>query len=86
MPVSTTASPTALLHRLRKCVVWKRVLWCPAISTRRLSLRYDRVLSTQFGVHAAELIRDEVYGMTVALQGNKIVHNKLSEVAGKTKS
>ena len=46
---------------------------------------YDRVLSTQFGVHAAELIRDEVYGMTVALQGNKIVHNKLSEVAGKTK-
>ncbi|HHX21076.1 MAG TPA: 6-phosphofructokinase, partial [Clostridiales bacterium] len=46
---------------------------------------YDRVLSTQFGVHAAELIRDEVYGMTVALQGNKIVHNKLSDVAGKTK-
>ena len=23
---------------------------------------YDRVLSTQFGVHAAELIRDEIYG------------------------
>ena len=43
---------------------------------------YDRVLSTQFGVHAAELIRDEVYGVTVALQGNAIVHNKLSDIAG----
>ncbi len=43
---------------------------------------YDRVLSTQFGVHAAELIRDEVYGVTVALNGNEIVHNKLSDIAG----
>ena len=43
---------------------------------------YDRVLSTQFGVHAAELIRDETYGVTVALSGNKIIHNKLSDIAG----
>ena len=43
---------------------------------------YDRVLSTQFGVHAAELIRDKAYGYTVALQGNQVVHNKLSDVAG----
>ncbi|MBR4501218.1 MAG: 6-phosphofructokinase [Clostridia bacterium] len=43
---------------------------------------YDRVLSTQFGVHAAELIRDKTYGYTVALQGNQVVHNKLSDVAG----
>ena len=43
---------------------------------------YDRVLSTQFGVHAAELIRDEIYGVTVALQGNTITHNKLSDIAG----
>ncbi len=43
---------------------------------------YDRVLSTQFGVHAAELIRDEVYGVTVALKGNQITHNKLKDVAG----
>ena len=43
---------------------------------------YDRVLSTQFGVHAAELIRDEIYGVTVALNGNEIVHNKLSDIAG----
>ena len=43
---------------------------------------YDRVLSTQFGVHAAQLIRDEHYGVTVALKGNKIVHNALKDIAG----
>jgi len=43
---------------------------------------YDRVLSTQFGVHAAELIRDEIYGVTVALNGNEIIHNKLKDIAG----
>ena len=43
---------------------------------------YDRVLSTQFGVHAAELIRDGHFGVTVALKGNTITHNDLSEIAG----
>lgn len=46
---------------------------------------YDRVLSTRFGVHAAELIRDGVYGMAIGMKGNDVVHNPLSEVAGKTK-
>lgn len=46
---------------------------------------YDRVLSTQFGVHAAYLIAKEKYGMTVAKIGNKITHNKLEDIAGKTK-
>ena len=43
---------------------------------------YDRVLSTQFGVHAAELIRDGIFGVSVALVGNTITHNSLSEIAG----
>lgn len=43
---------------------------------------YDRVLSTQFGVHAAELIRDDIYGVTVALKGNSITHNALKDIAG----
>ena len=46
---------------------------------------YDRVLSTEFGVHAAELIRDGIFGVTVALKGNTITHNPLSEVAGVAK-
>ena len=43
---------------------------------------YDRVLSTQFGIHAAQLIAKEEYGYTVALSGNIITHNRLSEIAG----
>ena len=45
----------------------------------------DRVLSTQFGVHAAYLIAKERYGRTVAKIGNKITSNKLEDIAGKTK-
>ena len=49
-------------------------MWCPGHIQRGGSpSAYDRVLSTQFGVHAAELIRDESYGVTVALNGNEIV-------------
>ena len=47
---------------------------------------YDRVLSTQFGVHAAELIKAGVFGVTVALKGNEISHNLLGDVAGVTKT
>ncbi len=43
---------------------------------------YDRVLATQFGVHAAELIRRGEYGVSVALVGNQVTHNLLSEIAG----
>ena len=46
---------------------------------------FDRVLSTRLGVHAAELIRDEIYGVTVALNGNEITHNKLEDIAGSPK-
>ena len=46
---------------------------------------YDRILSTQFGVHAAYLIAQEKYGRTVAKIGNKITSNKLEDIAGKTK-
>ncbi len=43
---------------------------------------YDRVLSTRFGVHAAQLIRDGMFGVTVALKENSTTHNKLKDVAG----
>lgn len=46
---------------------------------------YDRVLATRFGVHAAQLIRGGVYGVSVALKGDEVVHNPLKEVAGVTK-
>ncbi len=46
---------------------------------------YDRVLATQFGVHAAQLIRDDIYGVSVALSGNIITHNPLKDIAGVAK-
>lgn len=46
---------------------------------------YDRILSTRFGVHAAELIKAKKFGRTVALKNNKITSNKLEDIAGKLK-
>ncbi len=46
---------------------------------------YDRVLATQFGVHAAQLIRDDMYGVSVALVGNTVTHNPLKDIAGVAK-
>ncbi|NLG58414.1 MAG: 6-phosphofructokinase [Clostridiales bacterium] len=43
---------------------------------------YDRVLSTQFGVHAAKLIKDGQFGVTVALNGQNITQNSLKDIAG----
>ncbi|MCH3971680.1 MAG: 6-phosphofructokinase [Oscillospiraceae bacterium] len=47
---------------------------------------YDRVLSTRFGVAAAQLIKKEQYGYMVAMRNNVIVPVPLSEVAGKLKT
>ena len=46
---------------------------------------YDRILATEFGVHAGELIADEKDGRTVAKIYGKITANKLEDIAGKTK-
>ena len=46
---------------------------------------YDRVLATQFGAEAAELIEKKQYGRMVAMQGGKITSIPLEEAASKTK-
>lgn len=46
---------------------------------------YDRVLSTQFGTYAANLIKEENYGQTVAMINGRVGHNALKDIAGKTK-
>ena len=46
---------------------------------------YDRVLATQFGTAAAELIINKQYGRMVAIQDGKIVSIPLEEAASKTK-
>lgn len=46
---------------------------------------YDRVLATQFGTAAAELIVNKQYGRMVAIQNGKICSIPLEEAASKTK-
>ncbi len=46
---------------------------------------YDRLLATEFGTYAAQLVENDQYGMTVAMKNNMVVSNPLAEVAGKTK-
>lgn len=47
---------------------------------------YDRVLSTQFGSHAAKLVEAERYGVTVAMVNNRVVENRLEDIAGKSRN
>ncbi len=46
---------------------------------------YDRILATQFGVKAVELIAQNKWNTMVAIQGGKIVSTPLSSVAKKIK-
>ena len=46
---------------------------------------YDRILATQFGAHAAQLLKNGKFGYTVAMVDGKITENPLGDVAMKTK-
>lgn len=45
----------------------------------------DRALSTQVGAYAGYLVKEGLFGTTVAIHGDTITHNKLADIAGKTK-
>ncbi|MDN5347783.1 MAG: ATP-dependent phosphofructokinase / diphosphate-dependent phosphofructokinase [Clostridia bacterium] len=47
---------------------------------------FDRVLATRFGVAAAELAIQGVYGVMVCLQGNRIAHVPLEEATAKPRT
>jgi 6-phosphofructokinase 1 len=46
---------------------------------------YDRILATQFGARAAELIKLGKFGYTVAIKGGVITENALPDIVGKPK-
>lgn len=46
---------------------------------------YDRLLCTRLGEAAADLVKEGVFGVTVAVKGNRIVANNLDDIAGKYK-
>lgn len=47
---------------------------------------YDRILSTRYGVAAAELIHDERFGSMVCLKGDNISYESLENVIGNNKN
>ena len=47
---------------------------------------YDRLLSTQIGAYAGQLIKQGIYGVTVAIKGDTMTYNKLEDIAGKAKT
>ena len=47
---------------------------------------YDRVLATEMGVRAAELIKERKFGRTVAVKNGKITSNLIRDIGGKTKT
>ncbi|HBX51416.1 MAG: 6-phosphofructokinase [Bacteroidetes bacterium RIFOXYA12_FULL_35_11] len=46
----------------------------------------DRVLATQYGAYAAELIAQKKFGVMVAMKNNKITDVSLNDVGGKTRT
>lgn len=46
---------------------------------------YDRDICTWMGAYAGKLVLKKTFGVTVALNGNKVTYNALSEIAGKSK-
>jgi len=48
-------------------------------------IAFDRVLASRYGVAAIDLVNKGLFGLMVALQGNKIVSVPLKDVVGKRK-
>ena len=68
------ASPTASPSSWRRWSALRRARRCagPCAARRVPPSAYDRMLSTVFGVHAAQLIAAENYGQAVAMVGNTV--------------
>jgi phosphofructokinase-like protein len=74
----------------------KEIEKCMGIETRVVVLghiqrggsptAFDRILATQFGIGAIDLVHKKKFGQMVAIKGNKIVHVPLKDVIGKRKT
>lgn len=78
--------PIVLQLRFRKTQVWRHVsayrgICCVAAVPAHTTAFWQH----SSAVYAAELIREEHYGMSVAKVGGAITANKLDDIAGKTK-
>ncbi|PIU60209.1 6-phosphofructokinase, partial [Candidatus Bathyarchaeota archaeon CG07_land_8_20_14_0_80_47_9] len=76
--------------------VGKEIEKCMSIETRVVVLghiqrggsptAFDRILATQFGIGAIDLVHEKKFGRMVAIRGNKIVSVPLKDVIGKRKT
>jgi 6-phosphofructokinase 1 len=74
----------------------KEIEKCMGIETRVVVLghiqrggsptAFDRILATQFGIGAIDLVHEKKFGQMVGIKGNKIVHVPLKDVIGKRKT
>jgi len=74
----------------------KEIEKCMSIETRVVVLghiqrggsptAFDRILATQFGIGAIDLVHEQKFGRMVAIRGNKIVSVPLKDVIGKRKT
>jgi len=74
----------------------KEIEKCMSIETRVVVLghiqrggsptAFDRILATQFGIGAIDLVHEKKFGRMVAIRGNKIVSVPLKDVIGKRKT
>lgn len=47
---------------------------------------YDRLIGTQFGIKAVELVKDNLFGQMVSLKDNKLTHVDIAEAVKKRKT
>lgn len=73
-------------HELEKATgLESRVTVLGYLQRGGIPVPYDRVLATQFGVAASQMLYDGDFGKMVALKDNKIVSVPLEEIANKIK-
>jgi 6-phosphofructokinase 1 len=49
-------------------------------------MAFDRILATQYGIGAIDLVHKKKFGYMIALQGNKVVRVLLKDIVGKRKT
>lgn len=70
----------------KKCNVETRVVVPGHLQRGGNPSAYDRLLSSEMGSFAGRLALEGKYGTTVAIKDNNITYNKLTDIAGKSKS
>jgi len=83
LPVKSTATRLADLYASRGLPTRSVVIG--HIQRGGAPTAYDKLLSMQIGEEGGSLLKDGIFGVSVALVGNRITHNALTDIAGRAK-